>query len=217
MNEQALIRFRTEIRHFFNVSVQNLVFSSLAIVAGLIYIVTAVHGTTPGIPTPELSWGLRLLIGALSMISLGLGISWTISSRKIVQGVEDVKTNLDKKGSKITDDEISCLIVRMLAHYRDNRDTIHMMINVCMTGGCAFLFLGFLSSLEFLKITGNGTEFFVRAYPLIPVVLVYLGIALQSLRSSYYFSKFVKVWDERLTEIEESECALKKKLGLDEA
>ena len=44
-----------------------------------------------------------------------------------------------------------------------------------------------------------------------------LGIALASLLSSYYFSRFAKVWDRRLQEIEESECALKKTLGLDEA
>ena len=52
---------------------------------------------------------------------------------------------------------------------------------------------------------------------LIPAMLLTLGIALASLLSSYYFSKFAKVWDRRLHEIDESECALKKTLGLDEA
>ena len=47
-------------------------------------------------------------------------------------------------------------------------------------------------------------------------MLLTLGISLASLLSSYYFSKFAKVWDRRLHEIEESECALKKTLGLDE-
>jgi len=215
MLESTRDQFTKEVRYFFNVAVQNLVFSSLAIAVGFIYIITAVLGTTPCIPTPDLSPSLRMIIGALSMVSFGLGISWTLSSLKIIKGIEGIKTNLDKNGSKITDDGITCLIVRMLIYYRDNRDTIRRMVYVCIIGGCAFLFFGILWSLEFLKITGNGTEFSMKAYLLIPVVLVYLGIAIKSLIYANYFSKFSKSWDVRLNEIDEFEWTLKKTLGLD--
>jgi hypothetical protein len=47
-------------------------------------------------------------------------------------------------------------------------------------------------------------------------MLLTLGISLASLLSSGYFSKFARVWEGRLHEIGEAECALKEKLGLDE-
>ena len=51
---------------------------------------------------------------------------------------------------------------------------------------------------------------------LIPAMLLTLGISLSSLLSSWYFSKLAQVWEERLTEINGSECVLKKTLGLDD-
>jgi hypothetical protein len=47
-------------------------------------------------------------------------------------------------------------------------------------------------------------------------MFITLGIAFAGLLSSAYFSKFSKTWDRRLHEIDASECALKKTLGLDE-
>jgi hypothetical protein len=102
----------------------------------------------------------------------------------------------------------------MLSHYRDNRGTVRTMIVVCTLGGvCSFL-LGILGSLEFLSVSPDGIVFTMNNYLVIPFMLLTIGIALVSLASSYYFSRFAKVWDERIGEIEESEALLKKTLGM---
>jgi hypothetical protein len=218
MHKQTLSQFRTETRHFFLISVLNLVFSAIAIATGVQYIVTAILGQTldplmpgfPGIP------GVRIFTGAIAMVCFGLGIGWILSTVRIFEGIVTIKDNLEKDGDAITDERLTCLIVRMLAHYRDNRRTIRTMILVCILGGVCFFVLAIGHSLKVLTITADGFAFTLDNLLLIPAMLLTLGIALASLLSSYYFSKFAQTWDRRLHEIGESECALKKTLGLDE-
>jgi hypothetical protein len=103
----------------------------------------------------------------------------------------------------------------MMAHYRQNTKTIHTMILVCTLGGFCFLALGIINSLEFLSISLSSGQFTLKNYLLIPAALLTLGIALVSLLSSYYFSKFSRTWDLRLMETARSEEMLKKSLGID--
>jgi len=208
----ALSQFKKEIRHFFQISVLNLVFAAIALAFSVQYMVTAISGHD----TDPATAGLRIVTGAIAMICFGLGIRWILSTIRIFEGVESIKAELDSAGEEITDHRITCLIVRMLAHYRDNRKTIATMILVCTLGGACFFFLGIAPSLEAFSLSSNGIAFTLNSYRVIPALLLTLGIALASLLSSYYFSQFAKDWDRRIREIDESECALKKTLGLDD-
>jgi hypothetical protein len=214
MQNHALLQLRKEIRQFSIICLLNLVFAALAMAFGTSYTVTAVLGLISGLSTP----GLRIITGAIAMVCFGFGISWLLSTIRVFEGVEAINDRLDAEGTAITHDRITCLIVQMFAHYRDNRKTIGKMIRVCTFGGICFFGIGIGTSLEVLSISSSGSiAFTLNNLLVIPAMLLTLGIALASLLSSYYFSKFVKVWDRRLHEIEESECTLKKKLGLDEA
>jgi hypothetical protein len=203
-------QFKAEIRHFHLISLLNLVFAALAIAFGVQYIVSAVLGQSADPSTT----GLRMLSGALALSCFGLSIGWILSTARVFEGVEKIKDDLDAEGDGITDDRITCLIVRMLAHYRDNRRTIGTMIRVCTLGGVCFFVLGIANGLKALSVLSGSISFTLDSYLLIPAMLLSLGIAISSLLSSYYFLKFARVWDRRLHEIEESECTLKKTLGL---
>lgn len=214
----ALSQFRTEIRQFFLVSLLNLVFAAMAIAIGVQYVVTAIISQTldPLIPGFPMIPGLRVFTGAIALICFGLGISWIVSTVRIFEGIVTIKEDLGRDGDTITDERLTCLIVRMLAHYRDNRKTIDRMILVCTLGGGCFFVLGIAHSLKALSVSSGGFSFTLDNLLLIPAMLFTLGIAVSSLLSSYYFSKFANVWDRRLNEIGESECTLKKTLGLNE-
>jgi hypothetical protein len=214
----TLSQFRTEIRHFFLVSLLNLVFAAIAIAIGVQYIVSAIIGQTidPVIPGFPVIFGFRMITAAIAMICFGVGIRWILSTVRIFEGIVTIKDDLDKDGDAIPDERLTCIIVRMLAHYRDNRKTIRTMILVCTLGGSCFFVLGVANSLKVLSISSGGFAFTLDNLLLIPAMLLTLGISLASLLSSYYFSKFAQVWEQRLREIEESECTLKKTLGLDE-
>lgn len=148
----------------------------------------------------------------VALVAALMGLGWLLTSIRIFEGVEAIKDDLDEKGGGIRDEDLTRLIVRMLSHYRDNRATVRTMILVCTLGGCCFFALGIIGSLEYLSVSTDDIVFTLNGYLVIPFMLLTLGVALISLASSYYFSRFAKVWDERLGELEESEVLLKETL-----
>ena len=210
--EATISRFKSEVSHFYLVSLLNLVFAALAIAFGVSSAVAFILGLAPdaGIPFPRIGSGI------LAMICFGLGLSWLLSTLRIFEGIESIRDTLSMNKGEISGAQMTCMIVRMLAHYRDNRKTIGTMITVCTLAGCGFFILGINICLHALSVTFSGISLTIDAALLIPAMLLTLGIALTSILSSYYFSGFSRVWDQRLREIDESECALKKTLGLDE-
>ena len=213
LENHALIQFRKEVRQFYLVCILNLVFAALAMAFGISYMISAILGLTNGLLSPP---AFAMLTGAVALACFGLGIWWLFTTLKIFEGVEDLHDKLAGEGSAISDNRITCLIVQMLALYRDNRETIGTMIRACTFGGVCFFGLGIGTSLEAISILSNGITFTLNNLLVIPAMLLTIGIAIVSLLSSWYFSKFAKVWDQRLHEIDESACALKKTLGLDE-
>ncbi len=213
LQNHARIQFRKEIRHFSTVCILNLIFAALAMGFGISYLIPAILGLTPGLPV---LYGFRMLIAAIALVCFGLGLSWLLKTIRIFEGVEDLQRKLDEEGSAIPDNRITCLIVQMLALYRDNRTTIGKMIRGCTFGGICFFGLGIGTSLEAITVTADGITVTSDNLMVIPALLLSLGIAVVSLLSSYYFSKFSKIWDRRLHEIDESECAFKKTPGLDD-
>lgn len=221
MTGHAHDQFQKEIYTFLRILGQNYLFASFAMAIGLIYIITSVLGTTPQIlfliRPPALSPVLRMITGALSLVSIGLGIGWMLVSFRMMKGISEIKTTLDEKKPAITDNELTCLIVRTLAYYRDKRSVIRMMVCICTIGGCIFLLLAIPSSIDFIRVILHGTDMTRQAVLLgLPLILVYYYIALKSLIVSYYFIRFSTTWDRRLGEIDASECTLKEKLGLDD-
>ncbi len=76
------------------------------------YIVTAVlyQSSDPA------KTGPRMLTGEIAMSCFGLGIGWILSTVRVVEGIEKIKDNLYAEGTATTDEQLTCLIMRMLAH-----------------------------------------------------------------------------------------------------
>jgi len=211
MTEETLTRFKSELNSFFVLILLNLVFGALVMAFGVQYIVTSVPGLT-GWQSLTLH---RIAGGALSMVCFGLGIAWIISSAEVLDGIDEIRTEFKDRKGPITDETLTGGIVRMIAHYRENRKTIQRMILVCTLGGICFLVLGSMNSLELISFSLTSGSFTLNTYLLIPSALLTLGIALVSLLSSYYFRNFSKAWDLRLQEADHSGDMLKKSMGIE--
>ena len=160
---------------------------------------------------------LRILTGGIAMICFGFGINWLLSTLKIFEGLGSIREILSSEGTVLSDDRITCLIVRMLAYYRDKRRTIRTKILVNILGGVCFLLVGIAASLNALSVVPGSIMFIPENILLIPGMICMFGIAIASFLSSYYLLMFTRVYDQRLQEINKSECALQEKLGLDES
>ena len=210
MTDETLNQFRNELSALFVIGILNIVFGALAMAFGVQYMVTSVLGQTAG-----QSMVLRIVAGSVAMICFGLGIAWIISSVKIFDGVQEIREEFQDREKPVSEETLTRGIIRMMAHYRKNTTTIRTMILVCTLGGFCFLALGIINALEFFSIGLSSGQFTLDNYLLVPTALLTLGIALVSLLSSYYFSKFSRTWDQRLLETARSEDILKKSLGID--
>jgi hypothetical protein len=210
MTDETLNQFRKELTALFVIMVLNIVFGALAMAFGVQYIVTSILGQTAG-----QSMVIRIVAGSVAMICFGLGIAWIISSVRIFDGVEEIHEEFQDREKPVSDETLTRGIIRMMAHYRKNTTTIRTMILVCTLGGFCFLALGIINALEFFSIGLSSGRFTMDNYLLVPSALLTLGIALVSLLSSYYFSKFSRTWDLRLLKTARSEDILKKSLGID--
>jgi hypothetical protein len=208
----ALSLFRTEIRHFSLVASTNLIIGAIAITAGILYILAAILGLTTSLVSPE----FRIIAGAIAMVCFGLGISVLHFTLSIARGIWTIKNKLDAEGPAITDDRITCLIVQMIAYYREIRKTLGTIILIGPLCGLCIFVLGIMTGLETFSLTPGGFSLTMNNGITILAQVLVLAIVLSSLLSSHYFTKFSMAWNQRIAEIEASECALKQKLGLDE-
>ncbi|MDD3071905.1 hypothetical protein [Methanoculleus horonobensis] len=213
MHESALARFRSEIRHFYVVTVANIVFAALVMAFGISVIVGEAGSMYETFSTAQYVIYSPVVL-FVALVAVLTGLRWILTSIGVFEGIEAIKDDLDGMGGEVPDEALTRLIVSVLAHYRDNRATIRTMILVCTLGGVCSFFLGVAVSLEHLSVSPDGIAFTINNYLVIPSLLT-LCVALVSLASSYYFSRFAKVWDERLDEIMESEALLKETLELD--
>ena len=188
-------------------SISNLVFAAITMAYGIMFIVTRLQ---------EMTQSGTLLLVPLIMVMVGfaaavLGIKWMLASVEIFSSIEELKSAYNAKKGQMTPEEITGFIIQMMAQYRTSKATIRTMILVCTAGGCCFLVLGIMSSIEFVS-AGLTSGMITLNYLLIPSSLLSLGIAVVSLLCSYYFRRYSSVWDMRLAEISMSENLLEKTL-----
>jgi len=211
MTDTIHSRFSRELNGFYLITLLYVIFGALAMAFAIHYIVSSVLGLTGGQP---LSF-LRIITAAISMIGFGLGLSWIVLSVEILDGIDDIRSAVKDWTTPVPDEILTGGIVRMIAHYREHTKTIRTMILVCTLGGFCFLALGIISSIEFFSFSLSSGTITLKSYLLIPSALLALAVAIVSLASSFYFSRFSKAWDLRESVISRAEQELVETLERD--
>ena len=198
MREQLSDQFAGELRSFFILSLLNVVFGAQALAFGIQFIVTAMlalmeEGAAILIP------GILALAGGVLVV---LGLRWILSSVHILSGVTKLRRAHRNIEDSAPDEILTRLIVRMMAHYRENRETIRVMTLICILGGLLFLALGTVNLIQaFTEGTGSGSTSPIAAG-------INLTIGTVSILSSFGFRTYAAAWDLRLAEASRSEAAL---------
>ena len=209
MNIDAFSRFKSEINSYFALVLLNMVFGAMAMAFGMqsaVALLTGVSGMQAGVI-------LKAGIMALSAIIFGLGFCWVLLAARTIKDVAPIRREFRRHKGPVPDDTLTCWMVRTTAGYRGNRRTIQAMVMVCTLGGVCFLILGLLNSLELYSPGLTSGQVTVNTLLLVPAALLTLGVAVVSLGSSWYFSKFSKIWGSRTDEIARSEPMLAETLG----
>jgi len=214
--------FASELRSFFALCLMNLVFGSLAMAFGMQFIVTAVlamaeAGTFQWFPV------FQVLLGWAAAV---VGLRWIVSTVGIFKGVNKIRREYramegpgagETRGEPVSGgtragtvpaEALTGLIVRMMAHYRENWKAIWRMNLITTLGGAVFLALGVLNLFQ-------GISAWLSAGDLVSLLssLVAAGINLTiggvCLLFSSWFRRYSRAWGHRLIEASRSEEALK--------
>jgi len=211
--------FSRELQSFFVLCLLNLVFGALALAFGMQFIVTAVLAMAG-----SGSFGIfPFLQGLVGWAATVIGFRWILSSVKVLKGVTKIRREYRAMEEPVPAEALTGLIIRMMAHYRENWKTLWKMNLFSMLGGCIFLALGILNLVQGISAAASGS---VPAYTLIvqagltsgigrSVFLSFfaaginLAIGLASLLFSTWFRRYSRAWELRLIEASHSEETLK--------
>jgi hypothetical protein len=203
MADETLFQFKNELNIFFVLVILNLVFGALAMAFGMQFMIASVLGLTGG----QIPAVFRVLAGAISLTGFGLGLSWVLSSAKVLKGITAIRREYREYSDPVSAEILTGWIVRLVAHYRGNRETIRWMTLICAIGSCAFLALGILNIVQGIAGLAVSTDFWMRGLPFIAAV-INLTIGFSSLLFYRYFRRYSAAWDLRLDETARSETIL---------
>jgi len=205
MTDETLTQFKNELNSFFVLVILNMVFGALAMAFGMQFMIASVMGLVEGeIP-------LHVLAAAISLAVFGLGLSWVVSSAKVLKGVTGIRREFSEYPGPVPAEVLTGWIVRLMTHYRENRETIRRMTVICALGGCAFLAVGVLNLIQGITWTADANASWIQGLPFIAAG-INLAIGLASLLFCGYFRRYSAAWDLRLDETARSETILERTL-----
>jgi hypothetical protein len=200
MTEDTLVQFKKELDCFVVIVSLNMASGALAMAFAMMYIVISIQN----LPVWQVPGLLRIPVAILFMLCFGFGLNWVLSSGRILRGVKSVRREYRNRIGTVSEETLTCWIVRILAHYRENRSGIRWMVPVSIIGGCAFLALGISNFIQGIgDIYGGGGAFALIA------AVINLTIGSVSIPSALYFRRYSASWDERLKTAACSEDTLK--------
>ncbi len=205
--EELKTKCKNEIRSFFGLTLVNLVIAALIMAFGIGLGVTQLL-VLLGLGTIQL---LPLLLISAGFIAAVAGVYWLIKTAEILDGVEDISSACEQISPHDNQDQVTGVLVQMIAHYRKNQPIIDTMNILGRIGGVLFLVAGSLS-LVYTVNTLLTSGIVIESISQLAGSIIAFGVGIGSLLIVKYFKRYSGVWVARLQEEHNIEEALKKKL-----
>ena len=139
--EELKTKCKNEIRSFFGLTVVNLVIAALIMALGIGLGVTQLLALVE-LGTIQL---IPLLLVSAGFIAAVAGVYWLIKTAEILDGVDDITSAYEEIPQHDNQEQITGVLVQMIAHYRKNKPIIDTMTILGRIGGILFLVAGSLS------------------------------------------------------------------------
>ena len=205
--EELKTKCKNEIRSFFGLALVNLVIAALIMALGIGLGVTQLLALVE-LGTIQL---LSLLLISAGFIAAIAGVYWLIKTAEILDGVEDISSSCEQISKQDNQDQVTGVLVQMIAHYRKNQPIIDTMNILGRIGGVLFLVGGSLS-LVYAVNTLLTSGIVIEGISQLAGSIMAFGVGIGSLLIAKYFKRYSGVWVARLQEEPSIQEALKKKL-----
>ncbi|MDP7492999.1 MAG: hypothetical protein QGG26_08530 [Candidatus Undinarchaeales archaeon] len=201
--DELSARCKNEIHTFFGLAVVNLVIAALILAFGISTGVTRLMAFSR---SGEIELMSLLLIGA-GLAAAIAGLYWLVKTAEILEGVEKIDSDWEKITQHDDQEQVTGVLVQMIAHYRKNQPVIDRMTVLGRIVGILFLVSGSLSLLDSgrtLLASGMVNEGMFQLAGAIAVFSVGIG----SLLIARYFERYSGIWVVRLKEEDNIQEAL---------
>ena len=205
--EKIKTKCKNEIRSFFGLTLINLVLAGLIMAFGMGLGITQLLALVE-LGTIQL---LPLLLASAGFIAVIAGMYWLIKTAEILDGVEEINSACEKITTHDNKNQITGVLVQMIAHYRKNKPTIEIMSILGRIGGALFLVLGSLS-LVYTVNTLLTSGIIIEGISQLASSIMAIGVGIGSLLIAKYFKRYSGVWDTRLQEEQSIQETLEKKM-----
>ena len=205
--EKIKTKCKNEIRSFFGLTLVNLILAALIMAFGIGLGVTQLLALLE-LGTIKL---LPLLLVSAGFIAVIAGMYWLIKTAEILDGVEEINSACEQIPTHDNQNQITGVLVKMIAHYRKNKPIIEIMSLLGRLGGVLFLVLGSLS-LVYSVNTLLTSGIFIEGISQLASSIMAIGVGIGSLLIAKYFKRYSGVWDTRLQEEQSIQETLEKKM-----
>jgi len=205
--EELKTKCKNEIRSFFGLTLVNLVIAALIMALGIGLGVTQLLALVE-LGTIQL---LPLLLISAGFIAAISGVYWLIKTAEILDGVEDISSACEKISKQDDKEQLTGVLVQMIAHYRKNQPIIDTMAILGRIGGVLFIVVGSLS-LVYAVNTLLTSGIVIEGISQLAGGIIAFGVGIGSLLIAKYFKAYSGVWVARLQEEPNIQEALEKKL-----
>ena len=205
--EELKTKCKNEIRSFFGLTLVNIVIAALIMAFGIALGVTQLL-TLLELAKIQLMPVLLISAGVIAVIA---GVYWLIKTAEILDGVENINSAWEQISTHDNQEQITGVLVQMIAHYRKNQTIIDTMSILGRIGGVIFLVAGSLSLVYAVNILLT-TGIVIESISQLAGSIIAFGVGIGSLLIAKYFKRYSGVWQSRLQEEHNIQETLKKKL-----
>jgi len=207
MTTSIVMKLERELRSFFALAIMNIAFGGVAMALGISLGVQNVLAILEArnLLLPQLALTL------LGFLAFGVSLRWLITSAEILDGVTDIKDDYERKKTNLVDENLTGLIVRMMAYYRENKSTIQKLTLVSKIAGVCFFINGIVLLINTVTNVMSGASF---GYILL-LALATVGNFLVSSSGIFiprFFDRYSSTWEHRLDESSKVERELVEQL-----
>ena len=200
MITETIAKFQRELNSYQGLAILNIVFGGLAMSFGIGIGIQNIFA---------LVQAQNLLLPQLFLIALGflatvISMKWLVSSAELLESVTDMKDDYSKKKTGLDEENLTGLIINMIANYRENKPIIKAMMLISKIAGVCFLISGvFNLAIVVTNIIAGASTWELLVQALGPVFS--FAMATACLVIPHFFGKYSKIWDYRLEETVKAE------------
>jgi len=190
MSEVTASRFVRELTSFYALSIINMTFGAVAMALSVSF---GIHNALALVNAINILFP-QLMFCILGFLAFGLSLRWLLTSVEILDGVQSIKDEYEKKEADLVSDDVIGLIIQAMAYYREKRTTMLKLVTASKIAGICFFVNG--ATILFSSVfSASGAWDLLLSFV---GVLLNLAVGLSGACIPVYFKRYVSTWEERL-------------------